>query len=154
PRAGPSRLVVGVQQPAAVERQAAAADAAGQLVAQALEGGDAGVEALAPRLREPVPVGGRGRAGVGQPCQHRADLLEGDAAGPCGGPAPACRIRAPTAAVGVRRWGSRASTEPTSSREMPQRWAARITATRLTVARAKRRWLPAVRSDLISPRSS
>ena len=57
------RLVVGVEQPAEPEREAAAADAAVQAIAQPLEQGDLVVEAGSPRRREPFPVL-RGRGAV------------------------------------------------------------------------------------------
>src|SRR5207248_3929076 len=63
----------------AVDRQAAAADAFGQPVAQALQLGDALVDPLLPRAREPRPVAA-GRNALGrQPGERRADLIEAEA---------------------------------------------------------------------------
>jgi hypothetical protein len=69
-------VVVGVQQPARLEGQAAAADAAVEPVAQALDELDLGVEARTPRPRQAGPVGlGRGAA-LGQGGEGVADLLQ------------------------------------------------------------------------------
>src|SRR5262245_10080277 len=67
PRAGPGagRPVVRVREPAAVQRQAAAADALGQPDLQALQLGDPVVDARAPAARQPRPVAAGRRAVAG-----------------------------------------------------------------------------------------
>ena len=61
--------VVGVEDRAAVERLAAAADAGRQLVPQAQQGGDLGVQLGTPGVRELLPLGGGGRP-VGRQVVH------------------------------------------------------------------------------------
>src|SRR5215210_9581145 len=73
------RDVLRVLQPAARERQAAAADAGGQPVAEPLEGGDLLVEAGAPSPAQALPVARRRRAALGQGGQRAADLGEREA---------------------------------------------------------------------------
>src|SRR5918996_4230724 len=74
-------LVVGVQEPAGVDGQAAAADAGREPVAQRLERRDLPVEVVAPAAREPLPVAaGRGSVG-GERCERAADPLEWYAGG-------------------------------------------------------------------------
>lgn len=55
-------LVVGVEQSAGVDREAAAADAGREPVAERLQGGDLAVEVVAPATGEPLPVAARGSA--------------------------------------------------------------------------------------------
>lgn len=52
--------------------------------------------------------------------------------------------------VGVRFPGSSARIPATSASGMPTRWAIRIMATRRSVSRLYRRWLPDVRRLMIS----
>src|SRR5690606_38927799 len=79
PAAVLSGVVVGVEQAAGPQRQAAAADAAVEAVAQALDEGDLLVEAGAPGARDAGPVVLGGGARVGQLGQGVADLVEGQA---------------------------------------------------------------------------
>src|SRR4051794_31576246 len=79
PRPEAGGAVAGVRQVAAVERQAAAADALGQAALQAPELGDPLVDPRAPRRREAVPVAA-GRGAVGRQLgELGADLLEREA---------------------------------------------------------------------------
>src|SRR5690606_21181576 len=68
--------VARVEQPARLERQAAAPDAAVEAVAQRLEQPDLRVQAGAPRRREPSPVLVVRSAVVGQGVERLADLLQ------------------------------------------------------------------------------
>ena len=63
-------------------------------------------------------------------------------------------IRDQSRLVGGWSTGSVPSASPTSERLRPNRWPARTTAMRRSTCRSNRRWLPAVRSDDTSPRSS
>src|SRR5690348_3314472 len=76
PWAGAPSAVVGVVELAAVEREAAAADAAVESVAQALQHADALVEPGAQTLADGAPVGLGWRAAAGQRRQLRLDLTE------------------------------------------------------------------------------
>src|SRR4051794_28382888 len=79
PRAVLAEAVVRVDEAAAVDGEASAADAPGEVVAQLLEAPDAVVELLAPLRREPLPVrAGRG-APVGQGVERGPDLGQRDA---------------------------------------------------------------------------
>ncbi len=60
-------------------------------------------------------------------------------------------IFAHSALVGVLFSGSAANALATASSGMPTRCATRITASRRSTSRAKRRWLPAVRRLRIRP---
>src|SRR5216684_2617717 len=73
-----SSLVVGVEQPACLERQTAAADARRQPAADRLERRDALVELAAPAAREPFPVALRRRAALRQGVEGGANALERD----------------------------------------------------------------------------
>ena len=77
-RAGPVArgAVVRVGQAAAVERQAAAADALGQPRPEALELGDPVVDAVGPRARQALPVAARGGAVGRELGELLADLVE------------------------------------------------------------------------------
>jgi len=77
-------LVVGIEQGAAVDREAAAADAGRQAGAQRLERRDPLLQILAPAAREPLPVAPGGRAVRRQRRERLADLCERDAGGPAG----------------------------------------------------------------------
>src|ERR1700761_5779816 len=68
-----------IAQPAALQRQAAAADAVVELITQGDQLGHACIERLAPCTRQSRPVRARGRARVGQACQGRLNLLQGKA---------------------------------------------------------------------------
>ena len=70
------RLVVGVEQPAVPQRQAPAADASVELLAQPLQERDLRVEPGSPRPREPRPVLLVGRAVRGERRERFADLLQ------------------------------------------------------------------------------
>ena len=72
-------FVAGVGQCAGVQGQAAAADAAGEVVAQADELGDACVEFVAPALGDAGPVGAGGGAVVGEFLEGLADAGQGHA---------------------------------------------------------------------------
>lgn len=72
-------FVVGVGQGAGVQGQAAAADAAGEVVAQADELGDARVEFVAPLFGDGGPVGAGGGAVVGEGFEGLADAGQGHA---------------------------------------------------------------------------
>src|SRR6266571_2867253 len=77
-------FVVGVQEVALVDREAAATDARGESVAQALQRLDARVEVVSPAVREAFPVLAAGRAASGQARERRPDVGEGDARGSAG----------------------------------------------------------------------
>src|SRR6266498_331295 len=79
--AEPSCLVVGIEQTARLEREAAAADARVEPSADRLERLDAHVELLAPAAREPLPVALRRRASLGKGVERATDPLERDAGG-------------------------------------------------------------------------
>jgi hypothetical protein len=70
-------LVVRVVQRAALERQAAAADARVELVAQLGQRGDARIEQRPPVARQPGPVCRRRRAFAGQSRERSANLIQG-----------------------------------------------------------------------------
>ena len=74
-------LVVGVQQLALVDREAAAADAGGQALAQGLQGLDACVEVVTPAARQALPVAPARRSARRQARECGADLDERDAGG-------------------------------------------------------------------------
>src|SRR5690554_2744781 len=69
-------LVARVAQGTGVDRQAAAADAVAEVVAQPAQAGDAVVQVRLPAGRQPAPVLGRRRAAVRQQRQRLADGLE------------------------------------------------------------------------------
>src|SRR5207248_3623761 len=71
-------LVVGVEQLAAIDRQAAAADARGHPVADCLQRCNPTVEIVAPATREPFPVAAGRRSARRQRVERSADLLERD----------------------------------------------------------------------------
>src|SRR5690606_15800382 len=71
--------VVGVEHAADVEREAAAADAGVEVVAEALEERDALVEERAPAGGEPFPLARRGGAFLGEGGERGADVVEGEA---------------------------------------------------------------------------
>ena len=77
--AGGGEFVVGVGQGAGVQGQAAAADAPGQVIAQADGLGDAGVEFVAPLGRDRGPVRACGGAVLGELFQGLADAGQGQA---------------------------------------------------------------------------
>jgi len=77
-------FVVGVEECAAVDREAAAADAGGESVADCLEGGDAVVEVVAPGAGEAFPVAARRWVVGGERFECGADLLQGDPGGAAG----------------------------------------------------------------------
>src|SRR6185312_13654601 len=79
PRPVLAEAVVRVDEAAAVDREAAAADAAGEVVAQLLETPDAVVELLAPLRGELLPVGAGRGAPVGQGVERGPDLGQRDA---------------------------------------------------------------------------
>src|SRR5581483_7728691 len=79
PRAFTPGAVAWVEQAAALEREATAADAAGELVAQALERLDAALQLVVPAGREALPVNGRRVAAVRQGSEGAAHRLERDA---------------------------------------------------------------------------
>src|SRR5262245_57506523 len=79
PRALGRGLVVGVQQLAAVDREAAAADARRQALAEGLQGLDARVEVVAPAVRETLPVAAARGAVARQRPERAPDPLERDA---------------------------------------------------------------------------
>jgi hypothetical protein len=64
---------------AARQRQATAADARGEVVAQPLQRGNALIEQRLPLRRQALPVGGVGGAAVAQAGQRRFDLLQAQA---------------------------------------------------------------------------
>ena len=74
-----SSAIGGVHDAAFREREAAAADAAAERVAEPLQLGDALVDACAPRAGEPRPVGARRHGVVRQLGELGADLLEREA---------------------------------------------------------------------------
>ena len=101
-----SELVPGIAQRADTEREAAAADAAIELIAQAGEPGDSVVEVGAPVAGKPGPVAGVGSAVAGEGVEGCADigkgnagalrhLDEGDAAEDFAGVAPLVALVAP-----------------------------------------------------------
>src|SRR5919197_228205 len=100
----PGGLVVGVEQRALVDRQAAAADARGEPVAHCLEGPDPAVEVLAPAAGEPFPVAARRGARGGERVERGPDPLERDPGGAAGldqrDPAQDGTAVAPLVAVG------------------------------------------------------
>src|SRR6266498_32427 len=59
-------FVVGVEESAAVDREAAAADTGGEAVAEGLQSGDAAIDVGAPVAREAVPVAAGRRAARGE----------------------------------------------------------------------------------------
>jgi hypothetical protein len=77
-------LVVGVEQSAGVDREAAAAYAGREPVAERLQGGDLAVEVVAPATGEPLPVAARGSAVGGKRLERGADSLECDPGGAAG----------------------------------------------------------------------
>jgi hypothetical protein len=79
PVAGAGGAVAGVGEPAAAEREAAAADALGEAGPEALELGDAGVDAGAPSGREARPVAAGRHLVCRQLRQLGADLIEAEA---------------------------------------------------------------------------
>jgi len=85
-RAGPARsgLVVGVEQFAGVDREAAAADAGREPAAKSLQRFDLAVELVAPASGEPFPVAARGRAAGRQRLDRGTDSLERDPGGAAG----------------------------------------------------------------------
>src|SRR5919198_4790830 len=66
PRTEAGRPVSRVREPAALQREAAATDALGEADLEALELGDAGVDALRPGAREARPVAACRRVVAGQ----------------------------------------------------------------------------------------
>src|SRR6266581_7956709 len=79
-----SGFVVWIQQVALVDREAAAADACRQAVAEGFQSLDAGVEVVAPLVREAFPVlPGRGTARR-EPRERGVDLGEGESSGAAG----------------------------------------------------------------------
>ncbi len=72
------RLVVGVQELAGVDREAAAADAGREPVAECLEGGDAPVDVLTPAAGEPLPVAAGRGAVSGEGREGGTDPFEGN----------------------------------------------------------------------------
>src|SRR5947208_14832030 len=77
-------LVVGVEQVALVDREAAAADARRQAVAEGLQSLDAVVEVVAPLVREPLPVLAARGAASGEAVKCLADLGQRDSGCPAG----------------------------------------------------------------------
>lgn len=78
-RTGLGRLVVGVEKLAGVDREAAAADAGREPVAECFEGGDAAVDVLAPTAGQPLPVASvrcavrrQGRKGCTDPVERNS----------------------------------------------------------------------------------
>src|SRR5881392_4466013 len=69
-------FVVGVEQVALVDREAAAADARRQAVAEGLESLDAGVEVVSPLVREALPVLAARRAPRGEAFERASDVGE------------------------------------------------------------------------------
>jgi hypothetical protein len=84
-RAGAARggLVVGIQQVALVDRQAATADAGRQAAAKCLQRLDLPVDLVTPPAREPLPVAARRRASGRQRVECSANPLQRN---PCGAP--------------------------------------------------------------------
>src|SRR5689334_2349733 len=76
-----TRLVLGIEQCAGAEREAAAADACRQPPANRLERRDALVELARPAAREALPVALRRRLAGGQPVECGPDPLERDSGG-------------------------------------------------------------------------
>src|SRR2546421_10274121 len=76
-------FVTGVEQPARLQREAAAADARGESRADRLEGRDPLVELCGPAAREPLPVALR-RLLLRQGLERRTDPVERDAGGLAG----------------------------------------------------------------------
>src|SRR6478609_11667301 len=99
--------VVGVVERAAAQRQAAAPDALGELVAQADEGLDLRVESGTPGARDAVPVGLVRGAFARQRRQRVADLRQAEAHGLRGAderqPPEHVTVVAPLGAVRARR---------------------------------------------------
>ena len=77
-----SSFVLGVEQVAPVDRQAAAADARVKAPAQRLQRRDAGADVRAPAAREALPVTAGRRALGRKRFERRADPREGDAGSP------------------------------------------------------------------------
>lgn len=77
--AGAGGAVGRIEERAALERQAAAADAPGQTVAQRLEIGDAPVQRAAPGLRQPLPVVSVRRPRFGQLVERDPYFPQGEA---------------------------------------------------------------------------
>src|SRR5207253_1094619 len=77
--AGGGGAVFGVVEGAAVEREAAAADAAVEAVAHSFEQGDPGFEAVADSAADRLPVLARGGAAEGEAGELFLDLAEGEA---------------------------------------------------------------------------
>jgi NAD(P)H-dependent FMN reductase len=73
------QLVVGVGQLAAVDGQAAASDAVGEVVAQLLQTADSLIECVLPAARQAFPVAAGGHPTVGEVPQHRGDVGQRDA---------------------------------------------------------------------------
>jgi hypothetical protein len=78
-RAALADAIAGVGEAAALEREAAAADALGEAEPEALELGDAIVDPRRPSAREARPVAARRRAVGGELAQLATDLLEREA---------------------------------------------------------------------------
>src|SRR5919199_5393736 len=83
-RADCSGLVVRVEERAAVNREAAAADAGGEAVAKRLQRGDSLVEVVAPAAGESLPVAARRSPLCGKRLECCSDLFQGDPGGTAG----------------------------------------------------------------------
>jgi hypothetical protein len=106
-RAAGGGFVVGVEQVALVDREAAAPDARGQAVAEGLQRFDAPVEVVSPLVREALPVLAARRAPRGEAIERCADLGERDSGGAAGldegDPAQDGAVVASLVAVGAGR---------------------------------------------------
>ena len=80
-RTGFGRLVVRVEKLAGVDREASAADAGREPVAECFEGGDAAVDVLAPTAGQPLPVASVRCAVSRQSRKGSTDPVEGNSRG-------------------------------------------------------------------------
>ena len=78
PRTGLAGLVAGVEERAAVDREAAAADAGREAVAERVERGYSPIQIVAPAAGEAFPVTARGTAMRGKRLERRTDPVEWD----------------------------------------------------------------------------